>query len=162
MAILAMAASSYTAGLLRSEPGVGAVMAELIEEDGVSTAVIPPVQVVEQYPPADTIAVERYPVAYVFCEKLTNRMSEKGRAFSGTARMTIECRVSQDRSDGLEANVRVMADAVARVLTASRGNWPAGMFHDGTYEVQYAPTRRGGKNLVQTAKVTFDLHVSGN
>ena len=159
MGIVAIDAASRAAAMMRSEAGVGSVMAELAEQAnaGVPT---PPAQILEQMPPAEAVAADRYPSIYVFCERLTNRLAEKGRTFSGQARMTIECRVSQDRLEGLEKSVLLMADAVGRVLSAGRGNWTAGMFHDGTYEVQYGPARKGGKNLVQTARITFDLHVS--
>jgi hypothetical protein len=161
MASIGTDVSAQVASLLRATNGVGAQLAALADQTGVAALSLPPEQVLEQSAPAsDAVFVERYPAVYVSCEKLTNLQSEKGRRFSGKARMVVECRVSQDRVDGLDASMRLLADAVTEALFQSRGNWTDTMFFGGAYEVQYGTAKHGGKNLLQAAKVTLDVDVS--
>ena len=164
MANIGTLVSSQVASLLRSaDTGVGAQMAELSMQSGLQVAAIVPAQILEQSaPPPDYTSAERYPAVYVTCESLANLQAEKGRRFSGKARIGIECRLSQDRVDGLDAKVRLVADAVAETLFQSRGNWTDSMFFGGAYEVQFGAMKRGGKNVVQTARITLDVDVSSN
>ena len=74
--------------------------------------------------------------------------------------MAVEVRHSQDRLEGLQETVEVYADSVIQVLTEGRGNWGDGMFFGGGYEVAFGAVKRGGRNLIQTAKVTFEIGVS--
>ena len=127
---------------------------------GIEVGPVGPDCVLEQAGPTEAAAVERYPAVYVFCEKLTNNQTEKGRRFSGNARVSVECRVSQERPNGLDAKTRVFADAIAEALFNARGRWPNGMFYSGAYEIQFGPIRRGGKNVVQAAKITLDVDIS--
>jgi len=138
-------------------------MAELSMESGVEVAAIAPAQILEQSAlPHDYPSAERLPAIYVTCESLSNLQTEKGRRFSGKARVVVECRLSQDRVDGLDAKVRLVADAVTETLFESRGNWTDSMFFGGGYEVQYGPMKRGGKNVVQSARITIEVDVSSN
>ncbi len=164
MANIGTNVSTQVASLLRDAiNGAGAQLALLADQTGAAALRLPPEQVLEQAAPGpDTVFAERYPSVYVTCEKLTNLQSEKGRRFSGKARMVVECRVSQDRVDGLDASMRLLADAVTEALFQSRGNWPDTMFFGGAYEVQYGGVKRGGKNLLQTATVTLDVDVSSS
>jgi hypothetical protein len=164
MASIGSLVSAQVASLLRStDAGIGAQMAELSTQSGTEAAAIGAAQIFEQSaPPSDYPFAERYPAIYVTCEKLSNLQSEKGRRFSGKARIAIECRLSQDRVDGLDAKVRLVADAVAETLFQSRGNWTDSMFFGGAYEVQYGAMKRGGKNVLQSAKITLDVDVSSN
>lgn len=102
----------------------------------------------------------RYPSVHVYCEKVVNEMREKFRTFSGRVHMVAEIRVSHDRMEGMESQLHAYADAVTRVLDASRGDWGNGMYYAGGYEVNFGPVKKGGKNHIQTAKVEFD--VEGN
>lgn len=104
----------------------------------------------------------RYPVLLVYCEKIVNSLNEKFRSFSGTVQMAVEVRHSSDRLEGLGARLEAMADAVTGVLTASRGDWGNGMFYSGAYQVAFAGVKRGGKNFIQVAKVTFEIGASIN
>lgn len=104
----------------------------------------------------------RYPVLQVYCEKIINNQAEKFRTFSGTLQMAIEVRHSGDRLEGLGARLESVADAVTSILTASRGDWGDGMFYSGAYQVAFAAVKRGGKNFVQAAKVTFEIGASIN
>jgi len=102
----------------------------------------------------------QYPAVQVYCEKLVNALTEKFRSFSGTAQMAIEIRHSQDRLEGLQDSLEQYADAATQVLTASRGDWGSGMFYGGGYEVSFGAVKKGGKNFIQVAKVTFEIGVS--
>ena len=101
-----------------------------------------------------------YPALLVYCDKLSNTLKEKFRQFSGKARMVVEVRHSQDHLQGIEANVEVYADAVCALLDDSRGDWGSGAIYGGGYDVSYESVVRGGKNVLQRAKVGFDVEVS--
>jgi hypothetical protein len=101
-----------------------------------------------------------YPALMVYCDKLSNAMKEKFRRFSGKAHMVVEVRHSQDRLEGIEANLQVYVDAVCALLDDSRGDWGPGTIYTGGYDVSYEAVARGGKNFLQRAKVGFDVEVS--
>jgi len=96
----------------------------------------------------------------VYCEKISNTLVEKFRTFSGTAQMAIEVRHSQDQLDGLQDAVELYADAVMQTLNSGRGDWGDGMFYGGAYDVSFGPIKKGGRNFIQVAKVTFEIGVS--
>ena len=102
----------------------------------------------------------RYPVVNVYCEKVANELTEKFRAFSGHAVITIEVRVSQDRLEGIEDQVQMYLDAVTQVLDQNRGDWGEGMYYVGGYQAVFAAVKHGGRNFIQVAKITFDVGVS--
>jgi hypothetical protein len=102
----------------------------------------------------------QYPAVHVYCERMVNGMKEKFRTFSGTVRMAVEVRLSQDRLEGIEGKLQAYVEAATRVLDGSRGDWGAGMFYTGGYEAAFGPVKRGGKGFVQVAKVTFEVEVS--
>ena len=109
---------------------------------------------------SEKIGNTQYPALLVYCDKLTNALKEKFRRFSGKAHMVIEVRHSQDKLDALEAHTQVYVDAVCALLDDSRGDWGSGAFYPGGYDVSYEPVVRGGRNLLQKAKVSFDVEVS--
>ena len=109
---------------------------------------------------AEKSAAIRYPVAQVYCEKIVNSLAEKFRTFSGTVQMAIELRQSSDRLEGLQSALEAVADAITRILSASRGDWGGGMYYAGAYQVAFGPAKHGGKNFIQAAKVTFEIGVS--
>ncbi len=109
---------------------------------------------------AERSAGVQYPVFYVYCEKISNQLKEKFRRFSGQARMVVDVRVSQDRLEDLDRRLGLCVEAVTDVLDSHRGSWGEGMFYTGGYEASFAPVRHGGKNFVQSAKVTFEVDVS--
>ncbi len=102
----------------------------------------------------------QYPTANVYCEKIVNNLTEKFRTFSGTMQMAIELRHSQDRLDGIQSGLEVYTDAVMQMLDASRGDWSDGAYYTGGYQVSFSPVKHGGKNFIQTAKITFEIGVS--
>ncbi len=102
----------------------------------------------------------QYPLMLVYCDKVTNSLKEKFRQFSGAAHVVVEARYSQDKLADLQANTEVYADAICALLDDSRGDWGAGFFYSGGYEVSYGAVVRGGNNFLQVVKVGFDVQVS--
>jgi hypothetical protein len=102
----------------------------------------------------------KYPTVNVYCEKIANELTEKFRSFSGTVQMAIEVRHSQDRLDGLQDALELYVDSITQVLSAERGDWGNGMFFTGAYAVALGAVKHGGKNFIQTAKITFPIGVS--
>ena len=98
----------------------------------------------------------------MYCEKIANELREKFRSFSGTVQLVIEVRHSADRLEGMEYALEQMADTVTGILSASRGDWGNGMFYSGAYQVSYGSVKRGGRNFLQTAKVSCEVGVSVN
>jgi len=109
---------------------------------------------------SDNAGHTQYPSILVYCDKLSNAMTEKFREFSGHARMNAEVRHSEDRLDRVQANLQTTVDAVCALLADSRGDWGNGAFYAGGYDVTYEPVARGGRNFLQRAKVSFELEVS--
>lgn len=101
-----------------------------------------------------------YPSANVYCEKIVNSQMEKFRTFSGTIQMAIDLRNSEDRVDNVQSNLETYADAVMAALDSSLGDWGGGMYYAGGYQVAFAPIKQGGRNYIQTAKITFEIGVS--
>lgn len=163
MAQVTNAATSRLAAMLLAPTGLAASLAAIEARENVRLTGIRPQQVLAQsIAPelAEKTAGVQYPAFYVHCEKLTNRLREKFRTFSGEARLAVEVRVSHDRLETLSQMLELHVEAVTDVLDAHRGDWGGGIFYGGGYEVAYAAARHGGKNFVQTAKVTFDVNVS--
>jgi len=105
-------------------------------------------------------ASSKYPLVYVYCGKIVNQLREKFRRFSGTAQMMVEARVSLDRLEEMELHVQFYSDAITQVLDNNRGDWGDGVFYGGGYEVTFGGVKHGGRNFIQTAKVSFDLEIS--
>jgi hypothetical protein len=104
----------------------------------------------------------QYPAMQVYCEKIQNRLTEKFRSFSGVVQMAVELRHSQDRLEGIEEVMELYVEAATRVLSAGRGDWGDCMFYSGGYEVSFGAVKRGGRNFIQAAKITFEIGVSKN
>jgi hypothetical protein len=102
----------------------------------------------------------RYPTANVYCEKIVNTQVEKFRTFSGIILMTIDLRYSADRVEHVQSTLEVYSDAVMGVLDVCSGDWGSGLFYGGGFQVVFGPVKQGGKNFIQTAKVTFEIGVS--
>jgi hypothetical protein len=102
----------------------------------------------------------RYPVVYVYCQKVKNDLREKFRTFSGTVDLSVDIRVSHEHMDDLQTSLQTYVDTVTDVLDKKRGQWAPGVFYTGGYEIQYGPIKRGGRNFVQAAKVDLTVNVS--
>ncbi len=72
----------------------------------------------------------------------------------------MEARVTHDRLEELSRRLELYVEAVTEVLDSHRGDWGGGVFYAGGYEVTFGASKHGGKNFLQTAKVTFDVDVS--
>ena len=145
--------------LTAPDTGLGPAVAEIAEESGVDLAPIPPAHVVNQnvsFELSERAQVVKYPVVYVYTDRVRNLLTEKFRTFSGKVRTVAEVRVSQDRIEGVEEQLRLYVEAVTQVLDANRGSWGEGAFFTGGYEVSIDPVRHGGRNFLQIAKVEFE------
>ncbi|HWQ55529.1 MAG TPA: hypothetical protein VN442_17715 [Bryobacteraceae bacterium] len=160
---VADSATGKTLELLSAPVGINAQLAAIASGTGALLAEVGAKQMMAQ-----NVAIElaerssevQYPAVHVYCERLSNSQREKFRTFSGKAQMAVEVRYSQDRLEGIEGRVRGYADAVARVLEGSLGDWGDGMFYGGGYDVAFGAVKRGGRNFVQVARVTFEVEVS--
>lgn len=101
-----------------------------------------------------------YPSVLVYCEKLNNTLREKFRVFSGTARMTVEVRHSEDRVEALDRATSLYTDVICAMLSNMRGPWTENLMYAGGYEVTYSAVKVGGKHFVQSSKITFEVDVS--
>ncbi len=150
-------------GILKSNAGLASGLANLSLSANIELPVLNDRQVLAQniaFELEEKTAGAQYPSYHVYCEKISNTLREKFRAFSGTARMVAEVRVSQDRLEQIETILGLYVDAAIAVLNVNRGDWGGGMFYSGGYEIVFQPVKRGGKNFLQTAKVTFEVNVS--
>jgi hypothetical protein len=109
---------------------------------------------------ADRSNTVRYPTANVYCEKIVNSQVEKFRTFSGTIQMAIDLRYSSDRVEHVQSTLEVYMDAVMAVLDVSSGDWGNGMYYGGGFQAAFGPVKHGGRNFIQTAKITFEIGVS--
>ena len=163
MAQVTKATTSRLAAMLGSPTGLTYCLAAIAERENVRLGAITPQQVLSQSVApelAERTAGVQYPVFYAYCEKLTNELREKFRVFSGKARLAVDVRVSHDRLEDLGQMLELHVEAVTDVLDSHRGDWGGGIFFAGKYEVAFGPTKHGGKNFIQTAKVSFDVEVS--
>jgi hypothetical protein len=143
--------------------GVNSSLAALTQAGSALASPLDSAQVRSQNVAADVAersTTVQYPAVNVYCEKIANTLKEKFRTFSGNVLMAIELRHSQDRLDGLQDSLELYTDALTEVLNTGRGDWGDGMFYGGAYEVSFGPVKKGGKNYIQVAKVTFEIGVS--
>ena len=143
--------------------GLGSTVAKVAADSGIPLTPIPPENVIDQNLPvavAERSLAVKYPVVHVYSDRTRNLLTEKFRTFSGKVRTIAEVRVSQDRAEGIEDQLRLYVDSVTQVLDTNRGSWGQGAFYTGGYEVTYEPIQHGGKNLLQIAKVTFEVDLS--
>jgi hypothetical protein len=104
----------------------------------------------------------KYPSIYVYCEKIANTLTEKFRSFSGNMQMAVEVRHSQDRLDGIQNALELYVDSVTQILDGGLGDWGDGFYYPGGYSVSLGAVKHGGRNFLQTAKITFEIRVSIN
>ena len=163
MAWVGTTVTAQVVSLLVAPQGLNACVSTLAAAQNFVAAALGQNQIVAQ-----NISIElaerstnvKYPSICVYCDKIINQLREKFRNFSGTAAMTIEVRVSQDRLAGIEAQLQLYVDAVTQLLDQNRVDWGEGMYYSGGYEAALGPVKHGGQNLIQVGKVTFDVGVS--
>jgi hypothetical protein len=149
--------------LTATATGVNSALAQLGIQMGVQLVAIPATHIINQNVPfalAEKAKGMKYPVMYVYVDRVRNLLTEKFRTFSGKVRTVTEVRVSQDRLEGLEELLRLYAEAVTQVLDSNRGTWGQGAFYTGGYEVNFDPVQHGGQNFLQIAKVSFEVDFS--
>lgn len=163
MAWVGSTVTAQTMELLGAPEGLNACLATLAQAANVIAPPLSQSQIMAQNVPielAERSTAVKYPTIQVYCEKIVNQLKEKFRAFSGKAVMTIEVRVSQDKLDGIEEQMQVHLDAITQLLDQNRGDWGEGMYYAGGYEAVLGPVKHGGRNFVQTGRITFDVGVS--
>ena len=164
MAFTASKATNELASILRGETrGLPPKVAALTAPEGIRLAAVTATEVIEGYMAAELVErnlAVKYPLFYLYCERITNRLQEKFRTFSGTAELAIEVRVSHEHIRDLHAQLHAYVQAVTDVLDAHRGTWAPGVFYTGGYEVTFQPVKHGGKNFIESAKVRLEVHVS--
>jgi hypothetical protein len=146
-----------------TETAINSAVATAALDSGISLDPIPTPYIVTQNMSIEIwerASVVKYPLIQVYADRVRNALTEKFRTFSGKIRTVAEIRVSQDRIEGLEDQLRLYADAVTQVLDSNRGSWGQGAFYTGGYEVTFDPVKQGGKNFLQLAKVTFEVDMS--
>jgi hypothetical protein len=154
--------TSYVYGLLTSDTGLNSVLQAYRQDEGTDRPHDVSFFSVQNVSPEiiERSTQTHYPAVLAYCDKLSNSQKEKFRTFSGNARMIIEVRCSQDRLQGLERALEQYSDAVCAVLDSARGDWQDGAFYTGGYDISYGAVRHGGKNFLQTAKVSFEVEIS--
>jgi hypothetical protein len=163
MAMVGNAATNALKSKLTAATGLPFAIAALAEQEKVDLPVIDETRIAAQHVAADVVertAGAQYPAVYVYCEGMANTLKEKFRTFSGKVQMAIELRASHDRLEGVSQNLQLYTAAALEVLNSQRGDWGSGLFYTGGYKVEFGPIRRGGKNFLQTAKVSFDVEAS--
>jgi hypothetical protein len=158
-----IATQIFVGFLTAPETGVSAAVANLATDSGVPLPPIPTEQVVNQNVSialAERAQAVIYPVVQVYSDRVRNLLTEKFRTFSGKIRTIAEVRVSQDRLEGIEDQLRLYVDAVTQVLDSNRGSWGQGVFFTGGYEVSFDPVQHGGRNFLQVARVSFEVDLS--
>lgn len=157
-------AAQKVAGFLTAiDTGLGPVVAGIAADTGVALTPIPPAHVVSQNVSialSERSLAVKYPVVHVYVDRVQNLLTEKFRTFSGKVRTVAEVRVSQDRMEGIEEQLRLYVDAVTQVLDSNRGSWGDGAFFTGGYQVSFEPVQHGGRNFLQIARVSFEVDLS--
>jgi len=156
-----IAAQQFVVFLSDPTTGVSAAAATLAADSGILLAPIE--HIVDQNVSvaiAERAKAVKYPVVLVYSNRVRNLLTEKFRTFSGKVQTVAEVRVSQDRIDGIEDQLRLYVDAVTQVLDSNRGTWGQGLFYAGQYDVNFDPVQHGGRNFLQVAKVTFEVDLS--
>jgi len=163
MPAIGASATRKVVNILGAQTGLPFAISALQDRESVQLPAIDAAQVAPQniaFEVAERTTGVTYPAVYVYCDGLANQLKEKFRTFSGKAHMAMEVRVSYDKLDTLARDVQLYAAAAAEVLDSHRGEWGDGMFYAGGYDVDFGPVKRGGKNFLQTAKISFDVDVS--
>lgn len=153
----------FTGFLSATDTGMNSAVATAAADSGIPLAPIAPAYIVSQNMSTEIYErsnVVKYPLVQIYSDRVRNLLTEKFRTFSGKVRTVAEVRVSQDRIEGLEDQLRLYVDAVTQILDSNRGGWGQGVFYTGGYELAFDPVKQGGKNFLQMAKVTFEVDMS--
>ena len=163
MALAGVMSTRKLMEVLSGSGGVSDAVAALSVKENLALPQISPQQIMAQNAAAELSersSGSKYPMVFVYCNKLVNQLKEKFRVFSGQAHMVIEARLSHDRIEDLEPSVQAYVDAITRVLDQNRGDWGDGVFYGGEYEVSFGGVKHGGLNFMQIAKLSLVLEIS--
>src|SRR5262245_49952484 len=111
--------------ILQASNGLGSSVERVSKAANLALAPIGTAQVVAQDVAseiAEKASGARYPSFYVYCDRVSNTLREKFRVFSGTARLIVDVRVSEDRPEPVERQLQLYVDAVTQVLEENRGD----------------------------------------
>ena len=155
--------TSLLASLLRGENGVNAAADSLQLDKPVPVVADNSILEMQAAPDvAEKSGAIKYPVIHVYCDRISNTLAEKFRRFSGTADLNIDIRVSHDRIDELQDQLRTYVGAVTGILEANRGAWDSQTWYPGRYDVKFNPVRHGGRNYLQTASVQLQVQIQSD
>jgi hypothetical protein len=163
MARVERIATAQLANLLRGDDGAGPISEQLIQQEQLQVSPLEVTAVLEQFVAADVAekaSAARYPAIHVYCDKVSNTLQEKFRAFSGTAQLNIDVRVSHEHLDRLHEQLQIYVESVTEVLQRKRGTWGMGVMYTGGYELIFSPVKRGGRNYIQSALIKLEVHIS--
>jgi hypothetical protein len=163
MARISSIATSALTKRLNGDDGLPQRVGQLVLTSALQIPQISAADILERHVAADVAEKTsgvKYPVVYVYCEKVVNDLREKFRTFSGTADLSVDIRVSHEHMDDLQGLLQTYVEAVTDVLDKRRGQWTKGVFYSGGYEIHFGPIKRGGRNFIQTAKVDLTVNVS--
>src|ERR1041385_2755594 len=110
-----IAARKVVEFLTAPDAGLGPAVAQAAADSGLDLAPIPPAHVVSQnvaFDLSERAQVVKYPAVHVYADRIQNFLTEKFRTFSGKVRTIAEVRVSQDRIEGLEDQLRLYVEAI--------------------------------------------------
>jgi hypothetical protein len=163
MARISTMATSALVQHLAGEAGLSDKVGQLTLTSALQIPQISASDILERHVAADVAEKTsgvRYPIVYVYCEKVVNDLREKFRTFSGSAELSVDIRVSHEHMDDLQSLLQNYVEAVTDVLDKRRGQWAKGVFYSGGYEIHFSPIKRGGRNFIQAAKVELIVNVS--
>jgi len=161
MALVASVVAGKVAQLLAAN--LGAAAAEVQTQSGAPAPQLSAAQVVSGNAPPDLVEKAtgaQYPQFRVSCERVTNSLREKFRTFSGQAQVVVETLVTQDRLEGIEDQLQACVESVTTVLDQNRGDWGEGALYNGGYDIAFGAVKYGGRNFLQSARVTITVDVS--
>ena len=160
MANLCLAATRKLREMLTAEDGLAARVEALAARDGARPPRIGPANVAERHAGstlADENIVTLYPLVYVYCERMENRLERKFSAFSGRLFAVAEARVSGESIQALDGELERMVEAIGDLLAESRGQWTENLAFDGRFDVEFAAVRKGAAHFLREARVRIEL-----
>ena len=106
MARISTMATSALVQHLAGEAGLSDKVGQLMLTSALQIPQISASDILERHVAADVAEKTsgvRYPIVYVYCEKVVNDLREKFRTFSGTAELSVDIRVSHEHMDDLQS-----------------------------------------------------------
>ena len=98
-----------------------------------------------------------YPLVFLYCSRIENRLETKFSEFSGRVFLTAEVRASEETLDLLDGQAARLAEAVGDTLAQHRGKWTEYAAFDGRYQTKFDAARVAGRNFMQSARIEIEL-----